>query len=155
MEHSECTSLTLLACGYGSLVPSSRRVGFWPRQNVRTIASVALLSDWGSIYAQRLVSLFLAYARQLRSPLFLYDELAQIGLGRVIPSALREALILEAETDLLWNWLRNSNQASAFSLVLPFLLGATLGATLASLVTWIEGRLAIAGKLDARINNPR
>jgi hypothetical protein len=63
--------------------------------------------------------------------------------------------VLQLEADLLWHWLRTSDHASAFSLVLPFLMGATLGATLASLVTWIEGRLATAERPDARLSDPR
>jgi hypothetical protein len=63
--------------------------------------------------------------------------------------------MLEVEADLLWHWLRTSDHASTFSLVLPFLMAATLGATLASLVTWMEGRLAIAEKPDARVSSPR
>ena len=57
------------------------------------------------------------------------------------------------DPDLLWHWLRTSDPSSALSLVLPFLMGATLGATLASLVTWIEGHLTIAKKAhDCREN---
>jgi hypothetical protein len=59
--------------------------------------------------------------------------------------------MLELETDLLWHWLRTSDQPSPFSLVLPFLMGGTLGATLASLVTWIEGRLASAQRPGANL----
>lgn len=45
------------------------------------------------------------------------------------------------DPDLLWPWLRTPGPSSAFSFVLPFLISATLGATLASLVTWIEDHL--------------
>ena len=46
------------------------------------------------------------------------------------------------DPDLLWHWQRTNDPLSALRLVLPFMMGATLGATLASLVTWIEGQLA-------------
>ena len=52
------------------------------------------------------------------------------------------------DPDLLWHWQRTSDPLSALRLALPFLMGATLGATLASLVTWIEGQLATEENLD-------
>jgi hypothetical protein len=48
------------------------------------------------------------------------------------------------EADLLWHWLHADDHRQAFSLTLPFLMAAALGAMLASLVTWMEGHLAIA-----------
>jgi hypothetical protein len=45
--------------------------------------------------------------------------------------------------DLLWHWLGlNDHHAPAISFALPFLMSGTLGAMLASLVTWIEGVFA-------------
>jgi hypothetical protein len=52
--------------------------------------------------------------------------------------------MLDLEADLLWYWLRTRDQSSVFAVALLFLLAATLGATLASLVTWIEGQFARA-----------
>jgi hypothetical protein len=48
------------------------------------------------------------------------------------------------EPDLLWHWLDTVDHRQAFSHTLPFLMAAALGATLASLVTWMEGHLGIA-----------
>ena len=50
------------------------------------------------------------------------------------------------EPDLLWPWMRTDDHPPALSVVLPLLMAATLGATLASLVTWIEGNLPAAGQ---------
>jgi hypothetical protein len=45
------------------------------------------------------------------------------------------------DTALLWQWLHSGDPSSALWFVLPFLMATALGATLASLVTWIEGSL--------------
>lgn len=50
------------------------------------------------------------------------------------------------EPDLMWHWLRANDPLSALSHALPFLAGATL----ASLVTWIEGHLELGENLDSR-----
>jgi hypothetical protein len=42
------------------------------------------------------------------------------------------------DTALLGHWLHTGDPLSALWFVLPFLMATTLGATLASLVTWIE-----------------
>ena len=53
------------------------------------------------------------------------------------------------EPDLIWHWLRTNDPSSALSHVLPFLASTTLGATLASLVTWIEGHQAMRQDQEA------
>jgi hypothetical protein len=45
------------------------------------------------------------------------------------------------DLDLLWHPLRMQDASSIVPLVLTFLSSAALGATLASLVTWIEEHL--------------
>jgi hypothetical protein len=45
------------------------------------------------------------------------------------------------DADLLWHWLHTDNNQSSVLRLLSMLMAVTLGATLASLVTWIEGHL--------------
>jgi hypothetical protein len=57
--------------------------------------------------------------------------------------------MLEAEAELLWQWLGSRGQLLPFPAALLFLWGVTVGAALAAVASWVEARLAMGAKPDA------
>jgi len=43
--------------------------------------------------------------------------------------------------DQPWEWIATTDPLSAVLLALPFMIGFSVGAALASLTTWLEGQL--------------
>jgi hypothetical protein len=58
--------------------------------------------------------------------------------------------MLEAGTEVLWEWLGNRHLSLPFTAALLSLWAVTVGAALAAVASWVEARFAMAEKSDAR-----